>query len=114
MSTPTSVSDLSTWSDSISLRIDYSVPILVTTKSGKKMARGYELQRFVLAHRIGVEDYETLCGRDPQKLMNLLCIERYEAKLQAKYGDWPVRFRGVSVMQHPAAETPKMDDLRWV
>jgi len=109
----TDVADLSTWSDSVSLRLDYSVPVLVKTKSGMK-ARAYEIQRFVLAHRIGVEDYETLCGRDPQKLMQMILIERYEAKLQAKFGDWPVRFRGVSVLVHKADETPTINDERWV
>ena len=104
--------DFSGWSDSISLRLDYSVPVLVKTRNGKMMARGYELKRFVLAHRMGAEDYRDWYGTS-QQLLDMF-REGFEKKLQEKYADWPVRFKGYSILQHPAAETPKMDDPRWV
>lgn len=109
--------DLSTWTPSVSLRLDYSVPVLVKTRSGMK-ASGYELRRFVLAHRIGVDDFDAPLsaagfGGSVEKLVEA-CGKGLEKKLQDAAHGWPIRFRGVSVLRHPAAETPKMDDPRWV
>lgn len=98
--------------DSISLRVDYQVPVLVTTKSGQKLASGYDIRRFVLPHRIGVDDYEAL-GLDSQKLWEMF-RPRFEAKIAAEAAGWPVHFRGISVLRHPWEETPALDDPRWV
>ena len=108
------VSDLSDWSDSVSLRVDFSVPVLVTTKSGKKLASGYELKRFVLAHRIGVEDFDgPMFQGNAQKLLEMFS-QGITKKLEAEAAGWKVTFKGFSIMRHPCAETPKMEDPRWV
>ena len=106
--------DLSGWTDSISLRVDFSVPVLVKTKSGKKMASGYELKRFVLAHRCGAEDFSgPLFNGDAQKLLEVFS-KGITKKLEAEAEGWKVTFKGFSIMRHPCAETPKMEDPRWV
>lgn len=110
----TSVHDLSTWTDSVSLRVDFSVPVLVTTKSGKKLASGYELKQFVLAHRIGVEDFDgPMFNGDSQKLLEAF-IQGITKKLVAEAAGWAVTFKGYAIMRHPCAETPAVDDPRWV
>lgn len=112
--TTSSVTDLSTWTDSVSLRVDFSVPVLVTTKSGKKLASGYELKRFVLAHRIGVEDFDgPMFNGDSQKLLEMF-VQGITRKLEAEAAGWKVTFKGYSILRHPAAETPKIDDERWL
>jgi hypothetical protein len=40
--------------------------------------------------------------------------EGLEKKLQQEYGEWPVRFRGVSLMRHPWNTNPTMDDPNWI
>lgn len=100
--------------DSVSLRVDYSVPVLVTTKSGKKLAKDYELRRFVLAHRIGVDDFDgPMFNRDPQKLWEMF-RPRFEEKLVAEAAGWKVTFRGLSVLRHSVEETPTENDDRWL
>ena len=100
--------------DSVSLRVDYSVPTLVTTKKGKKLASGFELKRFVLAHRIGVEDFDgPMFKGDVQKLWEMF-RPRFEEKLAADAAGWSVTFKGLSILRHPCDETPKEDDARWV
>ncbi len=99
--------------DSISLRFEYSVPVLVTTKKGRKLATGYELKRFVKAHRIGVDDFEgPMFDRDAQKLVEMF-RPQFEKKLQAEYGDWRVIFKGFAIMRHAWDEIPSEDDERW-
>jgi len=100
--------------DSISLRFDFSVPVLVTTKKGKVLASTYELKRFVRAHRIGVDDFDgPMFNRDLNKLVAMF-LPQFEAKLQAQYGAWKVYYKGVSMMRHSFDETPGVDDPRWV
>lgn len=99
--------------DSVSLRFDYLVPELVATKSGRKLASGYKLVRITRAHRCGVDDFDGLFARDPNKLSDMF-RESLEKALQAEYGDWPVHFRGVAVMRHPWDETPTENDPRWL
>jgi hypothetical protein len=99
--------------DSVSLRFDYLVPEIVVTKAGRKLASGYKLVRIVRAHRCGVDDFDGLFGRDPNRLADMF-REGLEKKLQQEYGEWPVRFRGVSLMRHPWNTNPTMDDPNWI
>lgn len=99
--------------DSVSLRFDFLVPELVTTKKGRKLASGYKLIRIVRAHRCGVEDFDGMFERDSNKLAEFF-RPGVEKKLADEAAGWPVHFRGVSVMRHPWEETPAVDDPRWV
>jgi hypothetical protein len=89
------------------------VPEFVVTKSGRKLASGYKLVRIVKAHRCGVDDFDGLFGRDPNRLADMF-REGLEKKLQADYGEWPVRFQGVALMRHSWEETPAENDPRWL
>lgn len=101
----------STFPDSVSLRVDYSLPILVRTKSGMK-ASGYDLKRFVLAHRIDVVDFQNLFGGDAQKLWEMI-RSGFEAKLEAEAAGWKVTFKGLAILRHSFEETPEENDPRW-
>jgi hypothetical protein len=81
--------------DSVSLRVDYMVPVL--TKSNKP--KTYELRRFVLANRIGVDDYATLKS-DANKLWGIFRAG-FEAKLAEPLKGWPIHFRVPRIVARP-------------
>lgn len=99
--------------ESVSIRVNYQIPTLVHTKSGKWMATGSELSRKVLYNRISVADFEAppFNGSLP-KLLEVMG-KKWEDKLKEDAHGWKVEFKGADILRHPAAERPDVNDPRW-
>ena len=99
--------------DTISLRVDFKVPTLVSTKNGQKLASGFELKRIVLPGLIGTNDYKTLFSKNPEKLLEM-CLPEIMKKLQEEAAGWSVTFCGYTLMTHHWGYTPDEDHPDWI